>query len=91
MPNNEDGWPTDPTKYLDSDGDGIEDGDENFLMAKIPKTSAGAVLSLAMFVGIAAGIGGFFLGQRRLGFRESVPMWTEGDEGDALEAKDGEL
>jgi hypothetical protein len=64
VPNNQDGWPQDPTKSLDSDGDGIEDGDENFLMTNIPATSASAVLTLALFVGALTGAAGFFMGQR---------------------------
>ena len=77
VPNGEDGWPTDPTKYLDSDGDGIEDGDENFLMARIPTTSAGAVLTLALFVGIAAGLGGYFLGRGGTKSGGSLPWARE--------------
>ena len=52
-----DGWPS-IEKYLDTDGDGIEDGDESYLMARIPSTSAGAVLMLALVVGLAAAAAG---------------------------------
>ncbi|MDB2348331.1 hypothetical protein N9V58_00870 [Candidatus Poseidoniales archaeon] len=62
--NGEDGWPNDPEKSLDSDGDGIEDGDELFLMTKIPSTSAGSVMLLVLLVSIATGIGGYLFGQR---------------------------
>jgi hypothetical protein len=91
VPNGQDGWPTDPTKYLDSDGDGIEDGDENFLLARIPQTSTGAVLGLALFVGLATGLGGFFLGRGKFGFESSGEAWTEIEEDIGAELAEGEL
>ena len=91
VPNGQDGWPTDPTKYLDSDGDGIEDGDENFLLARIPQTSTGAVLGLALFVGLAAGLGGFFLGRGKFGFDSSSDAWTEIEDDLGAELAEGEL
>lgn len=76
IPNNEDGWPLDPTKSLDSDGDGIEDSDEVFLMTKIPSTSAGSVMLIALVIGIITGIAGYLVGIRNVNRQGSTSRST---------------
>ena len=90
--NGEDGWPTDPEKSLDSDGDGIEDGDELFLMTKIPSTSAGSVMLLVLLVSIATAIGGYFFGQRNSGLRKGSELLSNEtyDSSDIVEKELGE-
>ena len=76
IPNSKDGWPLDPTKSLDSDGDGIEDSDEVFLMTKIPSTSAGSVMLIALVIGIITGIAGYLVGIRNVNRQGSTSRST---------------
>ena len=51
VPNEQDGLTDDPTKYPDSDGDGIEDGDEISFSHEFLKPQLG-ILGLALLLGL---------------------------------------